>query len=225
VSSDRIEVSTDRTSYSETSSDTSFSEQQTVVVLEAESLEVDDGLEDQSDLAVSECDLECDRVFDLNLNDSEPDPFPLASSGNQLETQPSEFPELQDAVVEAIASSLDAPLPNSLKQAIVQFPERVKEAIAYLQHQQQKRQIQNPIGYLYEAIVSGWNLSIARPISISMLPEGFNEWFDEMKRQGQVAAAMTIDGVHHTLHNQQGWVPTEQLMRSGPMPVPLHHFQ
>jgi len=219
VNSDRIEVSTDRTSHTETSSNTSFSEQQTVVVLEVESLGVDDSPEDGSDLAVSEC----DRVSELNLNDSEPDPFPLVSSGNKLETQPSEFPELQDAVVEAIASSPDTPLPNSLKQAIVQFPERVKEAIAYLQHQQQKRQIQNPMGYLYEAIVSGWNLSIARPISISMLPEGFNEWFDEMKRQGQVAAAMTIDGVHHTLHNQQGWVPTEQLMRSFPMPVPSRH--
>jgi hypothetical protein len=227
VSSDRIEVSTDRISYSETSSNTSFSEQQTVVVLEVESLEVDDSLEDQSDLAGSECDLECDlecdRVSELNLNDSELDPFPPDSSGNKLETQHPEFPELQDAVVEAIASPPDTPLPNSLKQAIIQFPERVKEAIAYLQYQQQKRQIQNPIGYLYEAIVSGWNLSIARPISISMLPEGFNEWFDEMKRQGQVAAAMTIDGVHHTLHNQQGWVPTEQLMRSFPMPVPSRH--
>jgi hypothetical protein len=228
VNSDRIEVSTDRTSYTETSSNTSFSEQQTVVVLGVESLGVDDRSEDQSDLAQSDLAVsECDRVSELNLNDSESDPFPLASSGNKLETQHPEFPELQDAVVGAIASSPNDPLPHSLKQAIIQFPERVKvkEAIAYLQHQQQKRQIQNPMGYLYEAIVSGWNLSIARPISISMLPEGFNEWFDEMKRQGQVAAAMTIDGVHHTLHNQQGWVPTEQLMRSCPMAVPSRHFQ
>jgi|GEM_PF-4161382 len=34
-----------------------------------------------------------------------------------------------------------------------------------------------------------------------------------MKRQGLVVAAMEIDGIHHTLHSRQGWIPTHQLMQ------------
>jgi hypothetical protein len=87
----------------------------------------------------------------------------------------------------------------------------VKGAIGYLKQQQQRRQIENPVGYLYEAIASGWNVSVVRE---SIVPERFNEWFESMKKQGLVVAAMAIDGIHHTLHTQQGWISTEKLMQT-----------
>jgi ubiquinone biosynthesis protein UbiJ len=121
-----------------------------------------------------------------------------------------------DAVAQAIAHPASSPLPTALKRAIAQFPDRVQTAIDYLSHQQQKRQIKNPVGYLYEAIVEGWNLVVPQATLASSakqhVPDDFSEWFDQMKAQGLVVAATTIEGVHHTLHMQQGWVPTQQLM-------------
>ncbi|MEP1079572.1 hypothetical protein NDI52_29625 [Leptolyngbya sp. PL-A3] len=83
--------------------------------------------------------------------------------------------------------------------------------ITYLQQQQQKRKIENLVGYLYEAIVSGWNLPASQTSSI--VPQGFNEWFNGARAQGLVLAAIASDGVHYTLHIQQGWIPTTQLMQ------------
>ena len=69
------------------------------------------------------------------------------------------------------------------------------------------------VGYLYEAIAAGWKLTIPQP-SVSGVLIGFRTWFDQAKAQGLVLAAMTIDGVHHTLHAVQGWLPTSYLMQS-----------
>jgi hypothetical protein len=85
--------------------------------------------------------------------------------------------------------------------------------IDYLKHQQSKRAIANPVGYLYQAIVSGWDLSIAQP---SGLPDGFNQWFKQMKAQGLVLAAMMDNGIHYTLHRDLDWMPTQQLMQQFP---------
>jgi hypothetical protein len=151
-------------------------------------------------------------VPSTELSNSAKDNSSAPSSGKNLHNQDSEFPELVKTVAQAIGHPPGSPLPKSLRMAIAQFPERVPAAIAYLQHQQQHHSIRNPIGYLHQAILQGWNLSVAS-FHTSLLPTGFNVWFDWAKTQGLVVAATTNDGVHHTLHAQQGWVPTEQLMQ------------
>jgi pyruvoyl-dependent arginine decarboxylase (PvlArgDC) len=95
----------------------------------------------------------------------------LASSGNNFDLQHSVFPELVNAVAQAIDHPPGAPLPTVLRKAISQFPDRVQTAIFYLKHQQQ-RQIHNLVGYLYEAIQSEWNLTVEQS---SIVPMGFNE--------------------------------------------------
>jgi hypothetical protein len=207
VNSDQFDVQSEHTTNTNTSSNTSLLEQQPVVVSEIkESFEEMNSLETQSYKRVSEVEAETPG------GDS---PAP-ASSGNKLAVQGAKFPELMDAVAQAIAHPASSPLPTALKRAIAQFPDRVQTAIDYLSHQQQKRQIKNPVGYLYEAIVEGWNLVVPQATLASSakqhVPDDFSEWFDQMKAQGLVVAATTIEGVHHTLHMQQGWVPTQQLM-------------
>ena len=202
VNSDQFDVQAEHTTYTDTSSSTSLSEQQTVVVSEVnESLEDMDSLETQS----------CDQASGIEAETPGGDNLSPASSGNNFSIQDVEFPELIDAVAQAIAHPEGSLLPTASKKAIVQFPNRVQPAIDYLNHQQQKRQINNPVGYLYQAIVEGWNLQVKKN---SILPKGFNEWFEQMKHQGLVVAAMTIDGIHHTLHIQQEWVPTAELMEN-----------
>ena len=137
--------------------------------------------------------------------------FPGASSGNILVSEPEKFPELYEAVARAIALPPEAPLPASLRGAIARFPERVLKAIDYLNYQRQRQHIRNPARYLYEAIVENWDLSTAGPRA-SILPAGFRQWFDKARREGQVIAATVIDGIHHTLHVEKGWVPTEHLV-------------
>lgn len=198
VNGDQVEVQGDRTTDPDTSSSTS-SEQQTVVVPKDESFEGTNELKRPDP----------DQNSGVEVSDPEGDYFTPASSGNNSKVERPMFPELMDAVARAIAPEA---LSSSLKGAIAQYPERVRGAIDYLKFQQGRRFIQNPVGYLYEAIVSGWNLSTPS-LSVSAPPAGFNEWFDRAKTQGWVVAAMTIDGVHHTLHTQQGWIPTEQLMQ------------
>jgi hypothetical protein len=147
--------------------------------------------------------------------------FFLASSGNDFSFQDAEFPELANAVAQAIAHPASSPLPAALKRAIAQFPDRVQPAIDYLNHQQQKRQIKNSVGYLYQAIVESWNLAVPQAtLAVSAkqhVPAGFSEWFDQMKAQGLVVAATTVDGIHHTLHTQQGWIPTVLAMQKYPI--------
>lgn len=130
------------------------------------------------------------------------------SSGKNSEIKSENFPELIAAVAQAVGLDSSV-LPKNLRRAIAQYPEQVERAIAYLQHQQQKRRIENPVGYLYEAIVSNWGIAVIP----SGVPVGFNEWFNWAKKQGQVLAATTVEGVHHTLHTQRGWLPTAELMR------------
>lgn len=200
VNSDQFDMQTEHTPYTNTSSNTSPSEQQTVVVSEmSESLEERNSLTTQS----------CSPAAGVAVGTLGADPLSPASSGNTFAVQDAEFPELIDAVAQAIAHPTGSPLPTTLKRAIAQFPDRVQPAIDYLKHQQQKHQIKNPFGYLYQAIVEGWNLTVPKAIA----PVGFSEWFDQMKAQGLVVAATTIAGIHHTLHSQHGWMPTQQLMQ------------
>ncbi|MDX2244787.1 MAG: hypothetical protein NW224_29275 [Leptolyngbyaceae cyanobacterium bins.302] len=208
VNSDQFDVQTEHTTYTDTSSNTSLSEQQTVVVSEMnESFEEMDSLETQS----------YNRASEVEAGNPERDSISPASSGSNFAIQDAEFPELIDAVAQAIAHLTDSPLPTALKRAIAQFPDRVKPAIDYLNQQQQKQPINNPVGYLYEAIVEGWNLAVPKATlagsAKQCVPDGFSEWFNQMKAQGLVVAAMTIDGVHHTLHIQHDWVQTHELMQ------------
>ncbi|MEP1079565.1 hypothetical protein NDI52_29590 [Leptolyngbya sp. PL-A3] len=46
----------------------------------------------------------------------------------------------------------------------------MKGAIADLQHQKQQRKIENLVGYLYEAIVCGWNLPDAHTSCVFWIP-------------------------------------------------------
>ncbi|MBD2094257.1 hypothetical protein H6F90_03730 [Trichocoleus sp. FACHB-591] len=210
VNSDRLDVQSNHISNPEISSKTSFSEQATVVVAEAESVEavatVKAGELSQLPKSSDRCSVPCSE-----LSNSDKDNSSAPSSGKFLNNQDLEFPELIEAVAQAIGQDSASPIPKSLKAAIAQFPDRVPAAIAYLQHQRQHHSIRNPIGYLHQAILQGWKLAIVAS-STSLLPAGFNAWFSWAKAQGWVLAATTIDGIHHTLHVQQGWIPTKQLM-------------
>ncbi|MBM0744985.1 hypothetical protein JOY44_26050 (plasmid) [Phormidium sp. CLA17] len=205
VNSDHIDARSGRIANTETSPETSFSEQQTDVVSDMnENLEDMDFLKTQS----------CNQASEVEAGTLGGDNLSRASSGNDFAIQDAEFPELIDAVAQAVAHPAGSPLPTALKRAIAQFPDRVQAAIDYLNHQQQKQQIKNPVGYLYQAIVKNWKLQIEKN---SILPKGFNEWFDQMKRQGLVVAAMVIDGIHYTLHSQLGWITTTQLIQQYPL--------
>jgi len=209
VNSDQFDMPPEHATYTDTSSNTSLSEQQTVVVSETnESFEEMDSLATQN----------CNQVFGVEAETPRGEDLSPASSGNNFAVQDAEFPELIDAVAQAIAHPPDSPLPTVLKRAIAQFPDRVKPAIDYLNRQQQKQQIKNPVGYLYQAILEGWSLAVPQAtLAVSAkqhVPAGFHEWFDQMKAQGLVVAATTIDGIHHTLHVEQGWLPTKELMET-----------
>ncbi|MBD2096529.1 hypothetical protein H6F90_15425 [Trichocoleus sp. FACHB-591] len=185
-----------------------------MVVAEAESVEAVATIKAGE---LSELPTSSDRCSVPNdkLSNSAEDNFSAPSSGKSLNNENSRFPELVEAVAQAIGHAPDSPLPKSLKAAIAQFPDRVPAAIAYLQHQRQHHSIRNPMGYLHQAILQGWNPCITTSAT-SALPAGFNVWFDWAKTQGRVLAATTINGVHHALHVQQGWVPTKQLMQQLP---------
>jgi hypothetical protein len=206
VNSDLIDEQSAHRAGTDISSNISSSEQQTVVALEG-----DESFEETGCLEMLDCDpISEEEVSDSRLGNSSP-----ASSGNSPKVQRSVFPELVDAVAQAIDHPPGAPLPIALKKAISQFPDRVQSAISYLKHQQQKRQIHNPVGYLYEAISSGWNLRVDQSPTV---PMGFSQWFNQAKAQGLVVAAMTINGIHYTLHVQQGWLPTAKLMKDNQQP-------
>jgi hypothetical protein len=200
VNSDQFDVQSEHTTDTDTSSNTSLSEQQTVVVAETHASSKDrDSLAPQS----------CKQVSGVEAEDLGGGTLSPASSGNSFSIQDAAFPELIEAVAQAIAHPAGSPLPTALKRAIAQFPARVQPAIAYLNHQQQQHPIKNPAGYLYEAIVEGWPLAVPQAI----VPVGFSQWFDQAKAQGLVVAATMIDGVHHTLHVIEGWQSTQQLMQ------------
>lgn len=201
VKCDQVEVSIDRTTDTETSSKPS-SEQQTVVVQIDQSLKDIDGLERTESAPTS----------DQEGASSQADNLPPASSGKHSEIQPALFPELADAVAEALSLPPSSPLPVVLAKAVSHFPERVKPAISYLQHQQKRRTIQNPAGYLYQAILEGWTLLTPHSLP-SSLPTGFHAWFDWARANGLVVAATDIGGIHHTLHAEHGWLPTRLLMQ------------
>lgn len=201
VISDQIDVRPDRSTDPNTSSEISLPEQQPGVVPEDVKLEFADppGLPEQG--------------IDPGMQtaDSEGESFPTPGSGNNSNAQLAEFPELIHAVRQAIGQAPSKPL----KQAIAQHPERVEQAIAYLHDQQQQRRIKNPVGYLYQAITEEWDLTISGQSTVAV-PDGFNHWFNWAKGQGFVIAATTINGTHHTLHIQHGWLPTKHLMQSHP---------
>lgn len=202
VDSDQVDVRSVHTTDPDTSSDTSFPKQQTAVASNAV-------LEDKHfELSNSKALLEQGTDPVMGVEDAPRTTIHIPSSGNNAKAQPVEFPELIDAVTAAIGRAPS----KTLKQAIAQCPQRVRSAIAYLQQQQNKQQIKNLAGYLYRAITEEWDLTISEQSTI-VIPNGFNQWFDWAKQQGWVIAAMAINGIHHTLHVQHGWLPTEQLMQ------------
>ena len=210
----RADVMTDRGSVTDTTAETSLSEQQQAVVSEE-----NNSCSGSSSLEHPAC-REVAPEDGFGMAAAGEGNFPGASSGDILGPEAEEFPELMGAVMRAIALPPGATLPASLRgviktassQANAQYPERVMEAIDYLNYQRQRRHIHNPVGYLYEAIASGWNISIPGS-GTSRLPAGFSKWFSVAKAQGRVLAATMIDRVHHTLHVELGWLPTEQVMR------------
>ncbi len=210
VNRDPIEVQADHTTDTDTSPNTSFSEPQTAVVLQT-----DQSFEDTNALEMTDC----DQVSGVEVSNAQADHSSPASSGKNLEVQRSEFPELFDAVAQAISYPPSSPLPISLRTAVSEFPERVQPAIVYLRHQQQRRAIQNPVGYLYRAIVEGWNLP--QP-SDTATPAGFRDWFNWAKANGLAVAATVIEGVHQTLHVEDGWLPTDLLMRRHSVMFPFN---
>ncbi|MBD2153098.1 hypothetical protein [Leptolyngbya sp. FACHB-16] len=214
VESDRVDVRSDHTSYTETSSDTSFPEQQTAVVVPCMKQDWDEG--DRPPIFLGEQEQSQDKgdrspILLEEPSDGGEDPSSAPSSGKDANNETANFPELMNAVAQAVGLDASA-LPRNLRRAIAQHPGRIRGAIAYLQHHQQKRKIENPVGYLYEAIVYEWTLPVSQ--SLSIVPHGFNEWFNRARAEGLVVAAMAIDGVHHTLHTQKGWVPTMQLIHN-----------
>ncbi len=207
VDSDPIEVQAERTTDTDTSANTSFSEPQTVVVPQ-----IDQSLGNTNGMEMTEC----DQVSEVEISRSKADHFSPASSGKNSDVQPAQFPELFDAVAQVISHPPGSPLPIALTKAVSEFPERVQPAIIYLRHQQQRHPIQNPVGYLYRAIVEGWNLPLPQPAE-TVMPAGFREWFDWAKAIGLAIAATVVEGVHQTLHVEDGWLPTELLMQQHPV--------
>lgn len=207
VNSEPIEVPDNRTTDTDTSSITSFSELQTVVVSQ-----IDQSLENTTALEITDH----DHVSRLEVSSAQADSFSSASFGKNSDIQRAEFPELMSAVAQAISHPQSSPLPIVLEKAVSEFPDRVQPAIVYLRHQQQRRAIQNPVGYLYRAIVEGWNLPQS---SDAATPAGFRDWFDQAKAQGLVVAATIINGVHQTLQVKHGWMPTVQVMQQQIVPT------
>ena len=208
ATSDPIEVQADRTTDTDTSSTTSVSELQTVVVSQT-----DQSLENTTALEI----IDRDQVSEVEVISAQANHFSPASSGKNSDVQRAEFPELFDAVAQAISHPPGSPLPISLRAVVSEFPDRVQPSIVYLRHQQQRRAIQNPVGYLYRAIVEGWNLPKSADAAT---PAGFRDWFDQAKAQGLVIAATIIGGVHQTLQVKQGWMPTVQAMQQQIVPTP-----
>jgi hypothetical protein len=217
--SDRIDVRSDHISYTETPPDTPLPEQQTAVV----SKEQEQDWEESDRAHIPP--VEQEQKWREDKGDRSPilleetdnggeDTASAPSSGKSAKNKTANFPELMDRVAQVLGLTS---LPKNLRRAISQYPEQVEGAIAYLQHQQEKRRIENPVGYLYEAIVSGWTLPVSQNPSI--VPPAFSEWFNRARVEGLVVAAMVIDGVHHTLHSQQGWMPTVQLMQESPLEI------
>ncbi len=206
VNRDSIEVLDDRTTDTDTSAHTSFSELQTVVVSQ-----IDQSLENTNALEMTEG----DQVSEVEVSSAQADDFSPASSGKNSDVQRAKFPELFDAVAQAISHPPGSPLPIALRAAVSEFPDRVQPAIVYLRHQQ-RRAIQNPVGYLYQAIVEGWNLPLPQPAE-TVMPAGFREWFDWAKATGLAIAATVMEGVHQTLHVENGWLPTDLLMQQHPV--------
>ena len=211
VNSDLIDVRSDRTSYTETTSENSSSEQQHGVVPDLE-MEIEDR-EAQATAEIGEGSGE--EAIDPREDDS-PDPC----SGNSSAVTEVEFPELVESARRAIDLAPGSALPKSLVKGMRRCRDRVRPSIAYLQHQQQRQVIENPVGYLYQALTKGWDLSI--PQVGSAVSIGFRQWFDQAKAQGLVLAAMEIDGVHHTLHVEKGWVPTERLIQGAKAKSPKY---
>jgi hypothetical protein len=203
VNSDLLDIQSEHTTYTDTSSNTSVSEQPVVVSQKHDSCEETSPLQEQS----------CNLAIGVKGDAPGIDQRSPASSGDNCPVQDAEFPELIAAVAQAITQPAGTPLPPTLKRAITQYPHRVQPAIQYLKHQQQKRTIQNPAGYLYQAIVEGWEVESSEFLGI--IPDHFHAWYNRAKAAGLVIAATTIDSIHHTLHVQQGWVQTHQLMQSG----------
>ncbi len=211
ANSDPIDVLNDRTTNTEIPSDNSLSEQQTTVGVVSQMSEEEARSAEVGEVAG------CDQVSGVEAGSAIEGTLSPTSSGKVAEIQPAEFPELVELmqqVAEAIEHPPNAPLPAALKEASERFPDRVKPAITYLRQQQQKRQIKNPVGYLYEAIVQGWELSIAESCE-AIVPAGFSQWFERARAQGLVIAATTIDRVHYTLHVKRGWIPTSKIMHLG----------
>ncbi|MEP0914546.1 hypothetical protein NDI45_26955 [Leptolyngbya sp. GB1-A1] len=208
ANSDPTDMLNDHTTNTEISSNNSFPKQQKPFVVSSTN-EEEAGSAEAGEVAG------CEQGSGVEVNSAIEATLSPASSGKITEIQLAEFPELMELMeqaAEAIEHPPNTPLPAALKEAIERFPKRVKPAIVYLRHQQQKRQIKNPVGYLYEAIVQGWELPMAES-SEAIVPVGFSQWFDRARAQGLVIAATTIDGIHHTLHIQQGWIPTMEAMR------------
>ncbi len=159
MNSDPIEVQADRTTDTDTSSNTSFSELQTVVVSQ-----IDQSFENTNALEMTDC----DQVSGVEVSSAQANNFSPASFGKNPDVRRAEFPELIDAVAQAISHSSGSPLPIALTTAISEFPERVQPAIVYLQHQQQRHPIQNPVGYLYRTHLT------SSPVAVSPLPYRFH---------------------------------------------------
>jgi hypothetical protein len=159
VNCDRIDVSPDHTSITEITLDTSLIRQQTVVVLMNEEIKPEDT---QTTGGLASIAPEQGAIASRGEN------IP-PSSGETSNSQSVNFPELVDAVASALQQAPGERLPVNLKKAIEQFPDRVKGAIDSLRHQQSKRTIANPVGYLYHAIVSRWDLSLPEA-SIPVVP-------------------------------------------------------
>jgi hypothetical protein len=205
--SDQIDVRSDHTTDPEITPENSFKEQQPGVVGEKNKL-----LASVSALPVTEDSTGSGKdAVDPGEEESSP-----ASSGNSSEVKADLFPEIREQVAKAISLQPGAALPASLKRAIARFPDRVESAIWYLKHQRERREIQNPAGYLHQTIIEGWELPTVQP-SPGSPPDGFSEWFNWAKEQGLVIGSMTIDGVHCTLHSHQDWAKTESLMQMYPI--------
>jgi hypothetical protein len=209
VNSEQFNVQTEHTTDTDTSR-TSTSEQQTVVVSE-----MNEGLDDIDSLRAQSC----NQTSEAEVSNRERDNLFLVSSGNNFAIQNARFPELVEAVAQAIPSGRQAyahpaasPLPTTLKRAIAPFPDPVQPSTT-CDRLPKPPTAEAPNQKSIWISSSGDRGSLDLAVPQAIVPAGFSEWFDQMRAQGLVVAATTIVGVHKTLHIQQGWIQTQQLIQ------------
>ncbi|PZD70846.1 hypothetical protein C1752_08988 [Acaryochloris thomasi RCC1774] len=118
-------------------------------------------------------------------------------------------PELKAEVEEVIAQPLNQNIRRTVVSATVDV---VRDALAVVRQQKQAGKVKRPAGMLVKAIQQKWNPNPVEE-SGSLVPDGFNEWFELAREKGIVSASMFMDGQMCVCTNPEvgDWQPWTEL--------------